>query len=981
MPTKPPLVPARIPVCTYRIQLNHAFTFVQAAELVPYLQELGVTDVYASPFLMARPGSMHGYDVTDHSRLNPEIGSELDFVKWAERLRARDMGLILDIVPNHMCISDPSNRWWTDVLENGPSSPYAKFFDIDWLPPKSDLENKVLLPILGDQYGRVLERQQITLESERGAFVARYYEHGFPIAPRTWTLVIEPMLGPLKARLGENHQHVLELESILFSLHNLPPRTETDPARLRERRREKEVARRRLEALAGASDEVRRAIQDSLDALNGTVGISQSFDGLEQLLADQPYRLSFWRVASDEINYRRFFDINELAAIRVEEGDVFEAVHDYCLRLMRQGWITGLRIDHVDGLHDPGAYLQQLQAACRGALAEASRDERPPSRQEGPPCYMLVEKILAPNERLRPQWPVHGTTGYDFLNLVNGLFVDRAAAGAITAHYAHFTGRTQPFHDVVYESKKTILRVSMSAELTVLARKLDRISEQHRYSRDFTFNSLYDALSEIIACFPVYRSYASEDDASGAVDDRLHIVSAVRAARHRNPAMSGSLFEFIASLLLREDPEGLDASAIAERRDFVYRFQQLTGPVTAKGVEDTSFYRSYPLSSLNEVGGEPAAFGTTLDAFHRSNEERQRDWPYSMSASSTHDTKRGEDVRARINVLSEMPEEWAAGLQRWSSLNRGFKTVLDDEEVPDANEEYLLYQTLLGAWPFGPLDEQARQKFVARVQEYMNKALKEAKVHTSWINPNDEYDAAVGDFIRSLLDPEANAAFLSEFQQLQSVVARVGVFNSLSQTLLKLTCPGVPDLFQGTESWALHLVDPDNRRPVDFPRLRVELAQLLREAERDRVGSIDRMLAKPDDGRIKLYVTARVLAARSRFRALYAEGRYVPLRAEGPRAENVVAFARVLQRTCVVTVAGRFFHKLGAASRPPLGPAVWADTSVQLPASLPLTTPRDILTDRPVAVSRHGHSVRLPLATLCTALPIALVELAPESLS
>ncbi|MEK7834502.1 MAG: malto-oligosyltrehalose synthase, partial [Acidobacteriota bacterium] len=696
MADHPSTIQARIPSATYRLQFNREFTFKQAAALVDYLHNLGISDCYASPLLLARPGSQHGYDVTDHSKLNPEIGTEEEFVVFAQRLRQRGMGLMMDVVPNHMCIAGGGNRWWNDILENGPGSPFADFFDIDWHPPKSDLANKVLLPVLGEQYGRVLENQEIRIAYYRGAFFAQYYEMRLPIAPRTYTQILELVLPRVKAQLGETHADVLELESIITALSHLPSRTAIHPAKVKERRREKEIIKRRLASLATASETVRKAIKETLNDLNGVKGETHSFDRLEALLADQAFRLCHWRVAADEINYRRFFDINELAAIRVEDSTVFAAVHDLILRLIKQGLVTGLRIDHVDGLSDPSRYLYDSQSAnlvaqarARGE-AETGKARRTFLMRQPPeltaeltdyvvkPCYLIVEKILCHNEVLRADWPVHGTTGYEFLNLLNGVFVDTSKASAFRRLYERFTGDAVKFDDLIYECKKLILRVAMSSELHVLARRLDRISEQHRYSRDFTLNSLQYALAELIACFPVYRSYINDGQTPVSAEDRGYVLSAIRASKRRNPATSPSLFDFIGSILLLDDPDDLNEAERTMRRDFVSRFQQLTGPVMAKGMEDTAFYRSYPLASLNEVGGDPERFGASLESFHFHNQRRARQWPNSLSATSTHDTKRSEDVRARINVLSEIPARWYRSVLRWQNLNREKKTQLDE---------------------------------------------------------------------------------------------------------------------------------------------------------------------------------------------------------------------------------------------------------------------------------------------------------------
>ncbi len=975
-------IEARVPAATYRLQFNSQFNFKQAAGVVDYLHDLGVSDCYASPLLAARLGSPHGYDITDHSRLNPEIGSEEEFTEFARRLGQRGMGLILDVVPNHMCIAGSSNNWWNDALENGPSSPYAQFFDVDWRPPKSDLTDKALLPMLGDQYGRVLENQEITITYRQGAFFANYYETWLPIAPRSYTQILEPILPEMKATFGEHHPHVLELESIITALGHLPRRDETAPERIRERQREKEIIKRRIDLLLSECDEARRAVDDSLNDLNGTKGIPESFDRLERLLADQAYRLSFWRVAADEINYRRFFDINELAAIRVEDPQVFAAVHELILRLIEQGFVTGLRIDHVDGLFDPAQYLGDLQAACLQARAQAAITEAnlPSYRvaDSGNPFYIVVEKILSYGELMRPHWPAHGTTGYGFLNQLNSVFVERENEAGMRRLYERFIGRAPNFADLIYECKKLILRVAMSSELHVLARRLDRISEQRRFSRDFTLNSLQYALGEVIACFPVYRSYTRKQQDEVCQEDRRHILTAISEAKRRNPATSPSLFDFIGKLLLLEDPAGLTEAQCDARRDFILRFQQLTSPVMAKGVEDTAFYRYYPLASLNEVGGEPQRFGITVEEFHSLNAQRMAERPHGLSATSTHDTKRGEDVRARINVLSEIPGKWYRAICRWKEINRDRKTRIEAEEVPDANDEYLLYQTLAGAWPLEPMDSATYAEFVRRIQEYLIKAMREAKVHTSWINPNEDYERATREFIEGILKLEMSNRFLRSFAEFQAPVARAGMYNSLAQTLLKIAAPGVPDFYQGAELWDFNLVDPDNRRPIDFAKRRALLASLPADDDGDLTELVSQLVANPQDGRIKLYLTNRALRFRRRRQALFAEGDYLPLTARGQKADHVIAFARASANQTVVVVTGRFFTRLGDPNQPPTGGGVWGDTAVALNYESGAGWYRDVFTGQRIRAERAGGGVELPLAQVFAHLPVALLEREPD---
>jgi len=952
----------RVPVATYRLQFNRSFTFEDARALVPYLAALGISDVYASSYLAARPGSLHGYDLVDHNALNPEIGTDAEYERFVEALRERGMGQLLDVVPNHMGIADARNRWWNDVLENGPSSPYAEFFDIDWDPVKRELADKVLLPVLGDQYGRVLENQELVLEYESGAFRLRYHEARLPIAPRSAITILEYRQDALAALLGEADPHLQEYRSIITALRNLPGRTETAPERVQERMREKEVIRRRLAQLVEASEPIRASIEETLRIFNGKPGDPRSFDLLDRLLDAQAYRLAHWRVAADEINYRRFFDINELAAIRTENPAVFRETHRLVLRLVEDGKVTGLRIDHPDGLFDPPRYFLALQrerfaraararlgrgpglaepdleaALARAAeqfeLACGSDPLRPPCR----PLYLVAEKILAKGERLPTPWAIHGTTGYEFLNLVGGLFVDPASEKLMTAGYAAFTGQRTPFPDLVYEAKQLIMEVSLSSELNVLGHALNRLSERHRYSRDFTLNSLTHALREVIACFPVYRTYIDGRSPEVSLQDRACVEVAVAFAKRRNPATSASVFDFVRDVLLLRAPDGADEAYHRDQRAFVQRFQQLTPPVTAKGVEDTAFYRSNRLVSLNEVGGEPDRFGISVEEFHTQCVARQEQWPAGLSATSTHDTKRGEDVRARIHVLSEMPRQWRAAVSRWHRWNRRHAGQVDGRRAPDRNDEYLLYQTLVGAWPLAPMGPEEAATFTARIQAYLLKAAREAKVHTSWINPNEAYDEALRLFVARVLEPGPGNRFLSDFAAFVTPVARLGMVNGLAQMLIKISAPGVPDFYQGTELWDLNLVDPDNRRPVDFAHRRALLAELQARIAAGDLAALARGLVEAwPDGRVKLYTLHRALACRRAAVDAFREGDYVPLEATGPGAGHVCAFARRREERVILTVVPRLTARLtGNGLRVPLGRETWGDSRLVLPPGFP----------------------------------------------
>jgi (1->4)-alpha-D-glucan 1-alpha-D-glucosylmutase len=675
---------AAVPAVTYRLQLSGSFTFEDARAIVPYLSALGVTDCYCSPIFRATTGSTHGYDVSRHTEVNPEIGGDAGLAAFAGALDAHGIGLILDFVPNHMSNDPRTNDWWRDVLENGPSSPYAAFFDIDWDPTKPELQNRLLLPILGEQYGDTLERGALQLRYDRGALVLEYGDLTIPINPRRAPLVYEEGLAALEDALGADSAALREFLSILTALRNLPAYTTRDAAAIQERQREKEVARERLARLTGAHDEIRAHIDAALAVFNGSPGQPASFDRLHQLLELQAYRLASWRTASDEINYRRFFDINHLSALRVEDRRVFDEIHRLVLDLAAAGRLNGLRLDHIDGLFDPAGYLDRLRGALRTAAGE-----------RGGAMFIAVEKILSPGERLREDWPVSGTTGYTFLNEVNGLFVDRRSARRLARTYARFTGQAAPFADAAYESKRLIVGTALASEFQVLALAINRLSEGRRTTRDFTLGSIRRALREVVACFPVYRTYVAAAGATPA--DAAVVGAAIGDALARNPALESSVFEFLRSVLL---PPAVDAGAggslARARLDVALRFQQYTAPVQAKGIEDTAFYRHHVLASLNEVGGDPRQIGRPVKAFHAAALERRQRWPGDMLATTTHDTKRAEDARARINVLSEMPETWTSAVHQWRRLNARNKTRLEGGWAPDSNDEYLFYQTLFG---------------------------------------------------------------------------------------------------------------------------------------------------------------------------------------------------------------------------------------------------------------------------------------------
>jgi (1->4)-alpha-D-glucan 1-alpha-D-glucosylmutase len=911
----------QIPTATYRLQLNRDFTFRDAAALVPYLSSLGISHVYVSPYLRARPGSMHGYDIIDHNTLNPEIGTPEEYEDFVAQLHRHGMGQILDIVPNHMGVMGSDNAWWLDVLENGEASEYAEYFDIDWDPIKDELQGKVLIPVLADQYGNELERGKLklTFDSERGEFSIFYYQHRFPVDPAEYPRILGFQVESLQKQLDSTHQDFLELQSIVTAFSHLPQRRGLSPEQRAERNREKEVQKRRLATLCARASEIRDFLNSNVKAFNGNAEDPHSFDNLHELIKAQAYRLAQWRVAADDINYRRFFDINDLAALRMENDAVFENTHRFILDLVAKGKVDGLRIDHPDGLYDPTNYFRQLQEKLSVALAGQNRR-----------TYVIAEKILTGQERLRKAWPIEGTTGHEFANLVNGLFVDRTACEKMGRIYRAFCGRSPDFEDLVYTCKKLILKVALASELNVLANLLSRIALANRHTCDFTLNSLRSALSEVIACFPVYRTYVGGREVSS--EDRRYVEQAVTEGRKRSTAADLSVFDFVRRVLLVDIPSGEPEWYARATLRFAMKFQQVTAAVMAKGVEDTAFYRYNRLISLNEVGGDPTKFGITLEEFHRANLERVHCWPNSMLSTSTHDSKESEDVRARINVLSEIPAAWRLRLRRWREWNENKKRVVDGQSAPTRDDEYRLYQTLVGMWPSLPLDDAGWSKFSERIEHCMLKAAREAKAHTSWANTNFAYEGAFSAFVRALLNRAGKNPFLEDFAEFHRRIARAGMFNSLSQCLLKLTSPGVPDIYQGNETWQFSLVDPDNRRLVDYPERARLLEELCSTSQSQQLPNpLKQILHNDDEGKAKLYLTWKTLGVRKTETALFQQGTYIPLTVTGGRSEHVIAFAREHEGRTAIVAAPRLCAALLGQDRDTIcDEALWGDTYVEI---------------------------------------------------
>ncbi len=948
-----------IPSSTYRIQLRSDFGFTQAAALVPYLASLGISHVYCSPYLRARTGSPHGYDITDHGALNPELGDERDFASFVRALREHGLGQLLDFVPNHMGIGQADNVWWLDVLEYGEASPWAGYFDIDWHPTKEELRGKVLAPFLGDHYGTVLESGglRIAFDPADGTLSVWYHDHRFPVSPRETARLFRARLSTLP--LPDDTPARQAFEAILAALADAAPAGASVRRRAEGRERAR-AAQRELAELVAREEALRPWLVTTVDAVNGEPGRPESWHALHRLLEAQHYRLAYWRVAADEINYRRFFNVNELAGLRMEHRAVFDATHARVLGWIADGTLAGLRIDHIDGLYDPKAYCERLREAVGGR-----------------PLYLVVEKILAHHESLRGDWPVDGTTGYEFLGVVGGLFVDPAGEPILRRCWRRFAPEAPDFETEVYACKKLVMNFLLGGELQVLAHDLDRISEQDWATRDFTETTLREALKEVVACFPVYRSYVDADGSS--VEDRRDLDWALAQARRRSADPEPSLFDWIHGVLSTDPaPPGIAERQRREMLRFAMRFQQLTGPVTAKAVEDTAFYRQHLLVSINEVGDDPHRFGGSPAAYHRANAERLRRWPHSMLATATHDTKRGEDTRLRIHALSELAEEWEQRSKRWASWNRRYRRTVAEQPAPASDDEYFLYQILLGSWPHPdgtpPTEHTAwLAPWRERLEGYLVKALREAKKRSSWRHPNPEYEDAQLAFLRALLDASRPNPFLADLAAFAARAAAVAAVHGLAQTALKLAAPGVPDTYQGCEFWDLSLADPDNRRPVDFASRARALDQLDAALAGDRrAATLDALLDDWPDGRLKLLVTARLLRVRRRHPELLLGGEYLPLEARGVHADRVVAFVRRSGGAQLLVVAPRLVAPLlpeAAGVRIPA--AAWRDTAVRLPPSDRPCVWRDLLTGAAQRLPADEDGAWLPVAELLMPLPVA----------
>lgn len=894
----------RIPKATYRIQFNSAFGFDSAKAIVNYLADLGISELYASPIFKARAGSSHGYDVVDPTQLNPELGTEEDFEKLVQELQQRHMGWLQDIVPNHMAY-DSQNRYLMDILENGHDSLYLDYFDIAWNSPFANSNEPILAPLLGNFFASSLENGEIQLKYEESGLSVNYYSLKLPLKLESYAKFLTQNLGKLAKTLGRKHPIFVRLLGILYMVKNIP-----SEGTAQQRQDQAAFVKGLLWELYTDNDEVRTFIDENLQLFNGEPGKPESFNLLENLLSEQFYRLCYWKVGAEEMNYRRFFTVNELISVRVEDSKVFKNTHDLICQYVKQGKFTGLRIDHIDGLYDPTQYLDRL-------------------REKTGDTYITVEKILQPGEDLPSNWSVQGTSGYDYLNYVNGIFCQTENEEKFTQIYSDVAGIRTTYEQLIPEKKHLIIERNLAGDIDNLAFLLKTIAGNYRYGNDFTINGLKRALAEVLTRFPIYRTYITEAGISET--DRSYIQEVIEATKPHTPFLNNEL-NFIEKLLLLEYDDFLTQAEKDQWLYFVMRVQQYTGPLTAKGVEDTAFYVYNRFLSLNEVGGEPGRFGISVSEFHEFNQKRQSRWTYAMSATSTHDTKRGEDVRARLNVLSEIPEEWQKQVHTWIEINRSRKKTVKRFAMPDRNDEYLFYQTLVGAFPFL---EHEYADCVERVKDYVLKAIREAKMYTAWLRQNSTYEDAFVDFVKSVLEISKDNPFLKEFIPFQQKVAYYGIFNSLSQALLKISTPGIPDFYQGTELWDFSLVDPDNRRPVDFETRQSYLKTIKEQAKTDILKLIQELLETKEDARIKLFLIVQALKARTENLDVFNEGDYLPLEVNGKFKENIIAFATRKAHKTIVTIAPRFLTSLVQPGEYPLGQQVWDDTSVKLPSGAP----------------------------------------------
>lgn len=896
-----------IPLSTYRLQLSTSFGFDDVKALVPYLAKVGIGHIYSSPIFTARPGSTHGYDVVDPRAISSELGGESAFRRAARRARQHGLGWLQDIVPNHMAF-DRGNAPLMNVLEHGEHSEFYRFFDIQWDHPYESLRGRVLAPFLGEFYGIALESGKIRLEFTKAGLAARYYDQWYPLMLASYRDVFSRGMAALEQEIGPGHPEIIRFLGALHFVATLINDRDT-PADADRVRHAKDMLWTAYQESTNIQNHVARALTE----YNGTPGDPRSFDLLDDLLSRQAFRLSFWKVAAEELNYRRFFTINDLIGVRVEDEPVFDYTHALVFGLCEEGLITGLRVDHIDGLWDPHQYLERLRARF-------------------PTTYLVVEKILGRTEHLPREWPVEGSTGYDFSAMVGGLFCRKRSARQFSRIYARFTGERRSYRQMLAEKKRLIVGKHLAGNVDNLAHRIKRIASREREGRDITLYALRRALVEVMVYFPVYRSYVAGENVRP--QDRIVLEEAIDGAQNAYPELTYEL-NFIKDFLLQGD---VFAHADEEEQErvlhFVMELQQQTGTLMAKGCEDTVFYTYNRLISLNEVGDDPEAFGVSRREFHDFCSRRARQRPHAMNATATHDSKRGEDTRMRIHVLSEMPARWKETVRRWTLLNRRKKKTRAGVPMPDANDEYFLYQTLVGTFPLDEAKEY--DSWVERIHKYVVKAVREAKVHTAWIKPDTEYEQACSRFVDQLLKQKPETTFLDELRALSRDISFYGMLNSLSQLLLKITAPGVPDFYQGTELWQFSLVDPDNRRPIDYVLRNDLLARHTADGGRRAQSELCASLDKWHNGTVKFLLTFLALAARSRKRDVFDSGEYIPLRVGGRHANNVVAFARRAGEAWAVTIVPRLPVSLVTPGNFPLGEETWHNVVCRLPDGAPL---------------------------------------------
>lgn len=892
-----------LPSSTYRLQFNLSFDFQDAKDIILYLENLGISHIYASPIFKSKKGTRHGYDIVDPNQIDMELGSGDELVEILGLLGKRKMGWIQDFPPNHMAY-DYENEMLIDTLENGEFSKYFGFFDIDWSHPSKSLNGRVLAPFLGEFYAESLEDGEIQLAYGEGRLYFQYKDLKFPVRIETYSGILSKSLEELEDEFRKNDTAFKKYKKIINALDSLSKDTEKRGGQV-------ESVKSMFRELYEDNEKIRDFIDRRIESINENISL------LDDLLSKQLYLLSYWKLANEQINYRRFFTINDLISVRTEKKEVFTHNHSLLFQLLEIENFDGLRIDHIDGLHDPTGYLQDLKEKTSDA-------------------FIVVEKILEQGEEL-PSWPIEGTTGYRVLNYINGVFCKRQNEEEFDKIFSDFTKVEKSYGDLLYEKKKLIIEKYLTGDLDNLARFLDEVSSQDKHGKDISIHGLMESIKETAANFPVYRTYANKDDYRE--EDRQRIRRGIRKAKSRNPDLSYELNYLKDVLLLNTDSES--SKNKKQHLDFLMRFQRFTSSLMAKGFEDTFLYVYNKLLALNEVGGFPKKFGITLDEFHNFNKKRLNEWPSSLNATSTHDTKRGEDVRARLNVLSEIPQEWWKKVAKWNEINENKKKTINGKKVPDKNEEYFLYQTLVGTYPF---DDEKISTFIERIKNYIRKSVREAKTHSSWTNPNEKYEDAFISFFEKIMDTNEKNEFLEEFLPFQKKIAHYGIFNSLSQTLLKLTIPGIPDFYRGTELWDLNLVDPDNRRPVNFEKRKKYLDDIHTKAKEDLSSLMEELLANKKDGRIKLFLISRVLNARRKNSKVFQKGAYKPLEKRGKHRDKVIAFTRKLNKKWVITIVPRFLTPL-IKEGDPLGNKVWKNTRILIPDAASSSW-RDAITEK-----------------------------------